>query len=96
MLSLHAFKMIICQVSYNFPPSHASSTILLILACSPTGPKELSKLCREEADEAEEAGPSGRGSVEDVGIGASRRNTTIRPKDCAGSAVWAKLAKYPW
>ena len=40
--------------------------------------------------------PSKGGGGADVGIGASRRGTAIRPKEAAGSVVWAKLAKYPW
>lgn len=50
----------------------------------------------DHEDSHEDPGPSGRGSADDVGIGASRRHSIIRPKDCAGSIVWAKLAKYPW
>ena len=44
------------------------------------------------AGEDPSKGPGGA----DVGIGASRRGSAIRPKEAAGSVVWAKLAKYPW
>lgn len=52
---------------------------------------------RESKEDNNEAGPSGRSSVDDgVGIAVGRRTVSIKPKDWAGGVVWAKLAKYPW